>query len=540
MICAPAEDKLEEFYLALGAHPLASLIEETHRLGSITEKQDSAVKLRDHVLERAKLFLHQTPPDNIKHDARWLEKHLAVQVVSSISLRRTLKGQNLSHVEKRSAFITDERKKGWILFITPGNFESYQVSQAICQVLLERRNPQSYLTFESFLNLNLMQLRSRGYNVERILRAKAAEQRIAEEERVKQLEAEQQQIREQEEQWRQQNQAVVSAPPREKAEKSREMPGAFGSDSPHQSPEQVQAPKSRGLFSSITRRLGIDSSSSGEAQQQLQNFLGGGNHAQHEEPSHPESEVDGPPSYDQVTKPKQTEKVSSPAAIQQNLVNAIQSSRAHDSSQVFSQPSQNTIKEQATYCDSTPGQNITFLADASNGMRIFVSKTLSVPPTAFLSNNLSAINIFAILLSEIGAVYNLPAKALHIFYDEDGGTIAFNLNGSIFANFRFFEQLHRRKVEPPGVLGLSVGEARVEAAAYWWTVLAHELAHNLVKPHNAEHSFYTYVYFHFTFNKHNPFFIILWGMDLELTVRQGNANVQLLSENDDESIKILE
>ena len=339
-----------------------------------------------------------------------------------------------------------------------------------------------------------MQLRSRGYNVERILRAKAAEQRIAEEERVKQLEAEQQHIREQEEQWRQENEAMVKTPPREKSEKPRAMPGAFGTDSPNPSPEQ-QAPKSRGIFSSITRRLGIDSNSSGEAQQQLQNFLGGRNNNAYnpESQSQPPLESDGPPSYDQVTKPKQTEKVSSPASIQQNLVNAIQSSRAHDSSQVFSQPSQNTIKEQATYCDSTPGQNITFLADASNGMRIFVSKTLSIPPTAFLSSNISALNTFALLLSEIGAVYNLPAKALHIFYDEDGSTIAFNLNGSIFANFRFFEQLHRKKVEPPGVLGTSVGEAKVEAAAYWWTVIAHELAHNLVKAHNAEHSFYTYV-----------------------------------------------
>ena len=503
LICAPAEDKLEEFYLALGAHSLASLVEETHRLGSITEKQESAVKLRDHILERAKIFLHQTASDNIKHDARWLEKHLSVQVVSSISLRRTLKGQNLSHVEKRSAIITDERKKGWILFITPGNYESYQVSQAICQVILERQNPQSYLTFESFLNLNLMQLRSRGYNVERILRAKAAEQRIAEEERVKQLQAEQQQIREQEEQWKQQNQTEVSTPPRDTAEKSRAMPGAFGSESPYPSPEQVQAPRSRGLFSSITRRLGIDLGSTPDAQLQLQKSEAGSNRPQPEEPSlglQPQSSVgggnrpqpeDGPPSYDQVTKPKQSEKVSSPAALQQNLVNAIQSSRAHDSSQVFTEPSQNIIKEQATYCDSKPGHNIKYLADASNGMRIFVSKTASTPPTAFLSNNISALNTFAILLSEIGAVYNLPAKALHIFYDEDGGTIAFNLKGSIFANFRYFEQLHRRKVEPPGVLGVSVGEARVEAAAYWWTVVAHELAHNLVHEHNAEHSYYT-------------------------------------------------
>jgi len=36
-----------------------------------------------------------------------------------------------------------------------------------------------------------------------------------------------------------------------------------------------------------------------------------------------------------------------------------------------------------------------------------------------------------------------------------------------------------------------VPEGRTEASAYWWIVVAHELAHNLVKEHNAEHSFYT-------------------------------------------------
>ena len=142
-------------------------------------------------------------------------------------------------------------------------------------------------------------------------------------------------------------------------------------------------------------------------------------------------------------------------------------------------------KEQASYCDSTPESNITFLADTANGMRIFVSKTLS-SPTAFLAQNSSALNSFAGLISDIADIYNLPRKALHIFSDDAGGTIAFNSNGSIFCNFRFFAQLHQRKMVS--------GEGRVEAASYWWVVIAHELAHNLVKAHSAEHSFYTYVF----------------------------------------------
>jgi hypothetical protein len=177
--------------------------------------------------------------------------------------------------------------------------------------------------------------------------------------------------------------------------------------------------------------------------------------------------------------------------VQQNLMNAIQSSRAHDSSTLFSPPTTQTVKEQASYCDSTPSTNINFLAEASNGMRIFVSKELTIPQNDFLSQNSSALNSFANLLYEIADIYNLQRNALHIFFDESGATIAFNSNGSIFCNFRFFAQLHSKRLQSPE--SSEAGEGKVEAAAYWWIVLAHELAHNLVKEHSADHSFYTYV-----------------------------------------------
>jgi hypothetical protein len=105
----------------------------------------------------------------------------------------------------------------------------------------------------------------------------------------------------------------------------------------------------------------------------------------------------------------------------------------------------------------------------------------------FLGENAPAVNTFAMILQDICDIYGLPRKAMHIFYDESGGTIAFNSNGSIFCNYRFFKQLHAQKIET------SQAEATTEAASWWWIVVAHELAHNIVKPHSAEHSYYTYV-----------------------------------------------
>ncbi|RDW70422.1 ATPase of HSP90 chaperone topoisomerase II kinase [Coleophoma crateriformis] len=474
LVCAPEEETLEDFYLALGSSALGNLVEEDLRIGAPSNKQKQATVLQNQILERSKLFLHELPPNLIRYDGKWLEKNLKVEAVTAISLRRSLRGRSVTHKENRSAATSYDRQKGCILYISAEGVDTYQVSQAVCKILLLRPTQQALLSFETLLTLNLIQLRARGYNVERILRQKAAEQRVAEEQRRKQMEEEQRHLKEQEEAWKKESQMVPAAAKEELPRpKEPAMPGAFGADSPPTSP----APKrNRGLLSGLKERF-----SSGEAQQQLQNFLGGGTGPSHE---------DHPPPYEDtaVDKPKQggVEKVSSPHAVQQNLLNAIQSSRAHDSSTLFSPPTQQKVKEQATYCDSTPSQNITYLAEASNGTRIFVSKGLSAP-SEFLTENLLALNSFAILLHEVGDVYALPRKSLHIFYDQEGGTIAFNSNGSIFCNFRFFSQLHQKKLEADN----QIKEGRMEAASYWWIVIAHELAHNLVKEHNAEHSYYT-------------------------------------------------
>ena len=487
LVCAPEEEKLEDFYIHLGAPTLSSIVQEDLRVGNPSEKQAPAEKIRIHILERAKLFLHELPRDNIKHDARWLEKNLVLQAVSSISLRRSLRGHTLSHTEKRSAALNNERGRGWILYITEGGYDTYQISLAISRLLLERPSQQAVITLETFLNLNLLQLRSRGYNVDRILRAKAAEQRIAEEERKKQLAAEQEELQQQEQQWKQSNPTIpVQVAARDKQQEV--MPGSFDSNSPENSPEPAPRHRSRGIFSGLKKSFGLDNNRA-EVQDQINQFLGGSSQPQQapepkQLPPVPGADPNAPPTYDQVTNPQGAETVSSPQAVQQNLLSAINSSRAHDSSTLFSPPTTKEVKEQATYCDTTHAQDITYLADAANGMRIFIAKTLTTSST-FLGQNSTGLNNFAALLVEVASVYGLSPKAMHVYYDEQGSTIAFNSNGSIFCNFRFFKQLHMR------VDGGSPGQKRVEAAAYWWIVVAHELAHNLVKEHDSRHSFYT-------------------------------------------------
>ncbi|KAL2129946.1 hypothetical protein VTI74DRAFT_7070 [Chaetomium olivicolor] len=482
LLCAPEDDLLEAFYMSLGSHTLGSIVKEDLWVGHRTPNQDGAEWLRKHVLERSKLFLHEYSKDKrdaIKHDTRWLEKNLQVSSVASLALRRSLRGHAKSHQEKRSA-ASSNTASGWTLYVAAeGKPDMYQVGQAICQLLLNRPNQHAYFFFEPFLKLGLLDLRARGYNVDRILRAKAAEARLAEEERRKALEEEQRKIKEREKEWSAQNRELDVKTP----ERDNRMPGSFNDSADHEpatlSPPPQQKPPSRrgggGLFSTISRRFGFDtgddSSSYSTSQSESDKFL-----------PPPSEHKPGPPSGGKP--PGADDRVTSPATIHQNLLNAIKSTRPHDSSTLFSPPSQTEVKEQATYCDSTPAQNITFAAEAPRGMRVFVSRDVPAQQHAqFVADHAEGITKFEGLLQDVAEVYGLSGRALHIYWGE-GATIAFNSGGSVFCNLRFFEQLHLGN-------GELKGEGRGEAGVWWWVVIAHELAHNLVGPHGSEHSYYT-------------------------------------------------
>lgn len=47
---------------------------------------------------------------------------------------------------------------------------------------------------------------------------------------------------------------------------------------------------------------------------------------------------------------------------------------------------------------------------------------------------------FVHIMKPLATIYDLPLTKLHIFYDLGGGIIAFNRNGSIFLNLRYFEE----------------------------------------------------------------------------------------------------
>ena len=470
LLAAPMEEILEEFYINLGSSELGDLLEQKHTIGSRLSDQRAALKLHKLVTERTRLFLHDTPPDMISHDAKWIEKNLSVISVRTISLRKSLRGTNLSHTQAKSAVVSYDRQPGLVLYIIPA-FDFYEVAQGLMGLLLKRPKIQQTMILEMLLGTDLVKLRARGYNVERILRKKEHEAKMAEEQRKRQLEQEQKELKEQEIAWSE----AEARTAREREDTL--MPGNFPDtldrkhgDQPSQTPILGENPPPlppRGIFAQIGRRLGID------------------DRPRSPQPPLPNRSIINvsdnapPPPYTQdevkkVPPAPQPEAVTAPHHLQRNLLSAISASRPYNSTTLSSTPSITDVKETRSYCDSQPAHNITYIAETSTSppVRVFLSNNLLGPPhnltsQKFLAANAGAMNAFASTLLECADIYRLSRGSVHVFYDASGSTIAFNQNKALFFNYRYFEGLHLEAVQR---------KEKSEALVYWSVVMAHELA----------------------------------------------------------------
>ncbi|OKL62741.1 hypothetical protein UA08_01429 [Talaromyces atroroseus] len=492
ILAAPQEESLEKFYAALGTPTLSSLVEERASWGAKSTDQTSAVKLQKLVNERTRLFLHEHSPESVKRDTKWLEKHLSIVVVHSISLRRSLRNTGASVSQSRHAIITPQGSE-YTLWISPGKFDLYEISQALVHILLARPKLHSVLTLEMLLKTDLYELRARGYNISRILRKREMEARMAENLRQKEIEEEKLRIEEREVEWRK----LHDQRELEETKPQHAMPGIFP-DSPSNKRSAAEEQtgitepsfQPRNLFSNLSKHLGLEDNK-GRPQNPFQSLFK--NRTPQENGPTPSGSA--PPPYSETdpkstiqgssTNPSEPKSVTSPSQLHNNLLSAISACRPHGASGVYSRPATNQVNETKSYCDERPSQDLEYVATLPSSIHFMTARSIA-DRSAFLSDNLAGINEFAKVLVECASIFSVRLESISIFYDPGGKTIAFNRSGSLFCNYIFFKQLHQARLSQDPVGG------RAEAMVYWWVILCHELAHNLVEDHSSDHSFYTF------------------------------------------------
>lgn len=482
LLAAPQEESLEKMYAQLGTPNLSSIVVEEARCGHIVPDQSKAMKLKKQIHERVRIFLHDLPKEAIKYDAKWLESHLGVQAVQSISLRRSLRGRNTGHVEKRNAVILQKpSNSNPILCISPGGVNFYQVSQALVHIILLRPKLHSTLTLEMLLKTDLLELRMRGYNVDRILRRKAAAARMAETERQRQVEEDQRYLEEVErERAKIQNQAPEPEPGARPGSSKNQpsMPGFF----PDTATSNAESTRNDGSTSPVNNDLGVSRFISDLGRRfGLDEILRGNSPAGENRAISPDPPP--PPYTPQTDGPKKPISTSvSPSNLRQNLTTAIARCRPNGNAPIQTGLQVNQISDAKSYCDERPGHDLvhaTNIPDTS--IRLFLPRS-DPQRTAFYRTHEVALRRFAGLLVDCASIFGVRIDSVCIFYELNGKTIAFNHQGSIFCNYHYFQQMHLAQVTEG---------TRAGALVYWWTIFCHELAHNLVEAHNSEHSYYT-------------------------------------------------
>ncbi|CAF1507234.1 unnamed protein product [Adineta ricciae] len=82
-------------------------------------------------------------------------------------------------------------------------------------------------------------------------------------------------------------------------------------------------------------------------------------------------------------------------------------------------------------------------------------------------------------------VFAIPIETVHLFRDIESARIAFNSNGSLFYNLRYFEQVYWDDLKPflNGNCSSSIEIVR-RLINFYYMVTCHELSHNIDSNHD--------------------------------------------------------
>ncbi|KAF8170185.1 hypothetical protein K438DRAFT_1909340 [Mycena galopus ATCC 62051] len=461
LFTAPQEDILEGFYMLLGSRRLSSLVKEEYKTTTESKDQRTAAEIRALILERLPLFLHEHTHARTKVTYGWLnqEAHFITTSFGKLSVTKTLTFGDLrtSHTQEASA-VAKRIGSGPIHLWLAGNaqVDMYEVATSLNRLLFDSPKTNDALLFMTILSTDLKALKRRGYNVDRILRQQNALRQAAEEAKVK-------------------NAQLMSKPP------VPSMPTTTATDVPMPVPQPAgpeQLPPSSGagpMYPSPPPPSGSKLRPSSGMFQQIKRKINTTIHPGDHEKSGALQPL--PPSAPTAPRPR-SKAVTPLSNIASNIDMAIQACRPEAGHLLKNREQMQQVQESLNegYCDISGRVGDLNVVGEIGSIKVYLSQEVS-DPHAFIPSKYEPLSRFVPIIGVLAQVYNLPLTSLHIFYDLEGGLIAFNRNGSIFFNLRYYEAWHDADVKA----------GRTQAAYIsWYFTLAHEIAHNLVHPHNSE------------------------------------------------------
>lgn len=516
IIACPQEEVFEQLAESLGAPRLTQLVKESFRIQpAVPEHNERTDEIRKLLIERTALFLHERQTgtrNDVIRDAEWLKRHLVVKSVEQVSLQRQLAYLGKTHLSvlQATAAAAMESKNSMVLhLVRKGEIDWFELASSVCKLILVHQKLSDSLFFMTILQTSLKNLKRRGVNVDRIINARKAErdaalQRAREEKLQRQLDEAnaltpdrlESHAKEIEEQFPDADPSFIrKALCSEQQDHLERVKEKFGHGAYERRPVDPaslpQAPevsqRQSGIFNALRRKLLNNNQSENNyndpppySPSSSSGLLAGHQSPLPSQSITPESRVTKPATIKPPTP------ITPMSDIRSNLLKAINVSKPDTSSDIRTLPDTKPVKEsEASYCDPKgTREDLTFLSTIS-GLRFYVSRSIdqhNLNGELVLFQFGEAIVRYADrIIKPIGEIFDIDPNSLHIFYDMEGPIIAFNRNGSLFFNLRFYLSWYDEEVKKGNFSNALIGT---------FSTFAHELAHNLVEAHNSEHEWW--------------------------------------------------
>ncbi|KAF8070283.1 hypothetical protein FPV67DRAFT_1486835 [Lyophyllum atratum] len=462
---APQEDILEAFYAQLGSRRLSSLVKEDYQPAVEVKHSKVAADTRALILERLPLFLHEHSHARTRVSYTWLTStvNFVVKTYGKLSVTKSLTFGDLRLSRKQDASAVAQRtgNMGPIQLWIAGNaqIDMYEVAISLNRLIFDAPRANDALLFMTILSTDLKALKRRGYNVDRILRQQKAERQAIEKAKLE-------------------NATLLSKPPSSAAGDSAPSTPLTP---PSAQPPSTKPPSTKPPLIKASPDPQVpfmDQPPPTPSRNPLKMF-------KRKTGSLPPVELPPlipPYSHISPTRPDTDSHVTPLSNISSNIDMAIKACRPESGNLLRNRQEMRQVRESLNegYCDVSGRVGDLNRVGEMGSVKIYLSQ--EVPnQEEFVVNHKDQIARFIHILVKLSRVYDLPLTSMHVFNDLGGGLIAFNRNGSIFVNLRYYLEWHDLDVAA-GILN--------PAYISWYFTLAHEIAHNLVQPHNSEHEFY--------------------------------------------------
>lgn len=482
-------------------------MEESRTIGKIQHDPMRTTRIKENLIERVFLYLQSTPDKVLPEASRLLDK-LEVVAVSSIIIERRIKFSQWSHSQPVKDQITacmgrNTTQEAHTLYVVPTSLEWFDVSQAMIGLLVSKPRPDSVIVLETMLTSNLKGLQRKGFNVDRILRKRAKEQEA--EDALKKAEREKLKAETQERIRLQKSSLSAGKEMNEPSSSiSSQVRGSTGPNGEvpkdnqiEKSPKdnQINRPPMRNpnLSPGMPPMLPVVKSSDSQPKSFFSRMF-----------RSPSTPIQKPTGSIMNTSSPGTFSNGGSRGMKPNgqegdttklLEQGISGSRPFKNDFLGAPPSAptpapnsdvNTEKE----CNYGEASNLALVTRLQGGPSVYVSNAL-LPSMKTLSEEwiIEAVRFKSILFIISQNIFGISWDAIHMYLNTESAVIAFNYGGCLFFNLSYFMRNSLSPVSrPPGSQGNWNPVGQLD---YWFTVFAHELAHNLCQPHGSTHSYYT-------------------------------------------------